>query len=254
MTQSHHGMPCWYELATSDPDAAQAFYAPLMGWSWADAGMPGMDYRLASTPQGMVAGMMKAEPGMPLAWTCYTAVDSADDTAALAASLGASIIVPPADIPGTGRFALLIDPQGAAFGILQPLPMADGSGSRAFDQQQMGHGNWSDLVSPDPAAANEFYGKLFGWTVSRSMQMGPGMTYHILARDGLDIGGTYSDPANPRTMWKPYFGVPSAKAAATQIAALGGKVLHGPDPVPGGAFIVQLSDPQGVLVAISGMA
>ena len=54
--------------------------------------------------------------------------------------------------------------------------------------------------------------------------------------------------------WKPYFGVPSAKATAAMTTATGGTVVRGPDPVPGGAFIVQLTDPQGVLVAVSGMA
>ena len=48
MTDSSHGLPCWYELMTTDLDAAQGFYGALMGWTVTDAGMPGFDYRLAA--------------------------------------------------------------------------------------------------------------------------------------------------------------------------------------------------------------
>ena len=42
---NHHGDFIWYELITSDPDAASAFYSPMLGWSIADSGMPDLDYR-----------------------------------------------------------------------------------------------------------------------------------------------------------------------------------------------------------------
>ena len=172
---SHHGMPCWYELASSDTAAAQQFYAAVLGWGWTNSNTPGMEYLMASTATGMVAGMMKVEsPEQPVAWSFYTAVDDCDATAAKAQSLGAKLIVPPADIPGTGRFAVLIDPQGAGFAILQPLPGGQGG---AFDQKQTGHGNWHDHASPDAKAAATFYGALFGWTVSRSMPMCGGMRW-----------------------------------------------------------------------------
>jgi uncharacterized protein len=250
---SFHGLPCWYELASADLDASQKFYAGLLGWDWQDAGMPGMTYMLAKHDQTMVAGLFSAEMGRAPGWLTYFAVDSADDTAELATSLGATILMPATDIPGTGRFALIADPQGAHFGVLQPLPMADGSGGGAFDQAKPGHGNWHDLVTSDSAAALAFYGKLFGWSDSRSKPMGPEMTYNILNRDGLDIGGCFtSTEAAP--FWKPYFSVTSANEASSTVATLGGRVLHGPDEVPNGAFTLQCKDSQGVTFALVGPA
>ena len=79
---THHGLPAWYELATSDLKAASAFYGKTLGWTTADSGTPGMEYWLAKAGDVMVAGMMKAETGMPIAWSIYFAVDSCDDTAA----------------------------------------------------------------------------------------------------------------------------------------------------------------------------
>jgi uncharacterized protein len=250
MTPSYHGLPCWYELATSDLKSAEAFYGATLGWTVSDSGTPGMDYWIAKAGDAMVAGMMKAEAGQPTAWSIYFAVDNCDATAAAAIEMGATLIVPPADIPNTGRFCVLIDPQGAAFALLQPLPGGTGG---AFDQQKDGHGNWNELIVPDPVKAMAFYGKLFGWTVSRSIPMGPDMTYHLIARDGLDIGGTCALPDTP-PHWKPYFSVASAKAAIASVRQAGGEVIHGPDQVPGGAYTVQIADPQGVRLALVGGA
>ena len=250
MSQIQHGMPCWYELTTSDLNGAQTFYARILGWTVADSGTPGMDYRIAAVDGAMIAGLVKAEDGQPSAWSIYFAVDNCDASAAAAQEMGATVAVPPADIPDTGRFSILIDPQGAAFGLLQPLPGGMGG---AFDQKKDGHGNWNELIVPDPVKAMAFYGKLFGWTVSGSMPMGPGMTYHLIARDGLDIGGTCALPFTP-PHWKPYFSVPSAKAAIATVKQAGGEVIHGPDQVPGGAYTVQISDTQGVRLALVGGA
>lgn len=247
---SHHGLPCWYELASADLAASQSFYAGLLGWNWMDAGMQGMTYMLAGLGDTMIAGLFSAEMGRAPGWLVYFAVDSADETAALAAASGATTLMPPTDIPGTGRFALFADPQGAAFGVLQPLP--GGSGG-AFDQARSGTGNWHDLVTSDEAGALAFYGKLFGWTVSQTMPMGPDANYNILNRKGQDIGGCFTSKGKA-PFWKPYFAVTSAHAAKTRIAELGGTVQSGPDEVPGGAFTLQCSDSQGVTVAFVGPA
>ncbi|OYU40135.1 MAG: glyoxalase/bleomycin resistance/extradiol dioxygenase family protein [Pseudorhodobacter sp. PARRP1] len=251
---SHHGLPCWYELASPDLEKVKTFYAGMLGWTWADSGMPSMTYLLAKAGDDMVAGLFAPDPGMPVAWTNYTAVDDADATAAKAKDLGATIVVPPTDIPGTGRFSVLIDPQGAVFGILQPLPMADGTAGGAFNQQKSGHGNWHDLATPDTAAALAFYGALFGWAVTRAMQMGPDMVYTVINREGQDIGGIFTEAGKAAASWTVYFGAPSIKDAVETVKAAGGTVLHDPAEVPGGAFIIHCTDPGGAAFALTGPA
>jgi predicted enzyme related to lactoylglutathione lyase len=59
-------------------------------------------------------------PGIPQHWLPYVQVASADETAAKAKRLGFELAVPPSDIPNVGRFSVLVDPQGASIGILQP--------------------------------------------------------------------------------------------------------------------------------------
>ncbi len=46
----------WFELITPDPDAAERFYKPLFGWTSADSGLDGVDYRYCSSPDSLVAG------------------------------------------------------------------------------------------------------------------------------------------------------------------------------------------------------
>ena len=247
---SRQGTPVWYELTTSDPDAAQRFYTKVVGWSVADSGMPGMDYRIAKAGEAMVAGMMlPPAEGIPPNWAIYFAVDDCDKTAATAGAAGAKVCMQPTDIPGVGRFAVLTDPQGAAFSILQ----GDGSGdSLAFDQAKTGHGNWQELMSTDPKAALAFYSTLFGWKASSAMDMGPMGTYQLFSHQGQDIGGMMGLGNAPMPCWLPYFGTDGIDAAITRITAAGGVTVHGPMDVPGGAFIVVARDPQGAHFALVG--
>ncbi|MDP4032339.1 MAG: VOC family protein [Pseudorhodobacter sp.] len=253
MTTAPKGTPCWYELTTSNPDGAQAFYAAVLGWSIADAGMPGMDYRLASAGGDMVAGLWVPDvPGMPTFWMLYFTTENCDAAAGAIARAGGTVHKPPADIPGTGRFAVVADPQGAVFGLLQPH---DASGN-AFDQKQTGHGNWHELMTTDPKAAFAFYAAQFGWTASTSMDMGEMGSYDLFSHRGADIGGMMrlapNMPGPGLPFWLPYFGVDGIDAAVARIKAAGGKVVNGPHDVPGGAFIVVATDPQGALFALVG--
>jgi predicted enzyme related to lactoylglutathione lyase len=253
-----HGSPCWYELSTSDGSlgAAEAFYGDVLGWAFKDAGMEGFSYHLASAGGDMVAGLMNM-PGdagaMPPFWMIYFAVNDADKAASDITAAGGKIYREPADVPGTGRFAVVADPQGAAFGILQPLPMADGSpGGNAFDQQKAGHGNWNELMSSDPAAGFRFYSDLFGWEKSDAVDMGSMGTYQIFSHDGVQVGGMMGLGNSPMPAWLPYFGTNGVEAAMERISAAGGKVAHGPMEVPGGAFIAVAQDPQGAWFAVVG--
>ena len=158
----------------------------------------------------------------------------------------------PADIPGTGRFAVLADPQGAAFGILQPLPMEKEPESGAFDQMKEGHGNWIELMTTDPAAALDFYTRLLGWTRSTAIDMGEHGTYQLFARNAGDIGGMMRQGDAPAPAWRVYFGVNGIDDGIRRVTDGGGKVLHGPMEVPGGAFTAICTDPQGAGFAMVG--
>lgn len=252
---SFHGLPCWFEVMVADPDAVQDFYAQVLGWEWCSAGMEGFDYRLARSGADMVAGLMAladCTEGTPPNWTVYLAVDDCDATAAQAKALGGAVLKDPADIPGTGRFAVLADPQGAVFGILTPLPMDPPQPGGAWKQKVAGHGTWIELMSTDPRAALEFYRKLFDWRQDMHFDMGPAGGYHVFSHRGTQIGGMMGLGTAPVPNWMPYFGVESVSKTIAAATAAGGSAVHGPTEVPGPAYVAALRDPQGAHFAAVG--
>lgn len=122
------GSLSWNELSTNDVDAARDFYTGLLGWTVETMDMgEGREYTLFSVGDQQVAGMMAIGPDMgpmPPSWGVYFEVESPDAAAAKVAELGGNVFVPPMDFPG-GRFALVTDPQGAAFGVVSALPASD---------------------------------------------------------------------------------------------------------------------------------
>lgn len=252
-----HGHPVWFELATTKGklDAAGDFYGTVLGWRIADSGSEAMTYHLASAGGDMVAGLMEMPDdmsGMGANWTLYFGVDDTDKAAAHIRAAGGRVLQEPADIPGTGRFAVAADPQGARFGLLCPLPMADGNEARAFHPEKAGHANWTELASSDPAAGFDFYARLFGWTAGEAMDMGEMGTYQLFRQGGADIGAVMALGQAPQSRWLVYFGVNGINPVIGRITGAGGAIRHGPTPVPGDAHIVVATDPQGAWFALVG--
>ena len=112
---------CWRELLTSNADAAGKFYTDLFNWgtkSSQNSPIPYTEFQVEGVSQG---GMMQITEDMgeiPPHWGLYVQVDDCDAAARKAESLGATLIVPPTDIPGVGKFSTMTDPTGAAISII----------------------------------------------------------------------------------------------------------------------------------------
>ncbi|HJW09654.1 MAG TPA: VOC family protein [Holophagaceae bacterium] len=117
------GSLCWTELSTRDPQKALAFYGGLFGWEGEIKPQGEFTYTdlwLDGVPVGGMLGMgEQAFEHMPEQWTPYFAVGDCDGAVRRAESRGATLLTPPADIPGVGRFAALRDPLGATFSVLR---------------------------------------------------------------------------------------------------------------------------------------
>jgi predicted enzyme related to lactoylglutathione lyase len=109
----------WSELSTSDLAKSKKFYGEVLGWGWGGTD----EYAEAQVSGRTIGGVMPRPKDLPAEvpdhWLVYFGSDDVDAQAAKAADLGATIVVPPTDIPGTGRFAVVVDPQGAAFAIFK---------------------------------------------------------------------------------------------------------------------------------------
>jgi predicted enzyme related to lactoylglutathione lyase len=122
------GEICWRELRTKDLPAAMSFYSELFGWELPQTKISPMDYKEIVLNGTAAGGMMPMEGDdwgdAPSHWANYVAVDSADETAAKITANGGSVRVPPFDAPGVGRMAMVADPSGADFAIIQFAPPA----------------------------------------------------------------------------------------------------------------------------------
>jgi predicted enzyme related to lactoylglutathione lyase len=107
----------WNELHATDVDAAAQFYGGLFGWT-REPFMEG--YWALNAGETAAGGLMQERGGSPVAyWLAYFGVDDADTAVAKAMELGAGVIVPTESMEGVGRYAVLTDPGGAAFGVHQ---------------------------------------------------------------------------------------------------------------------------------------
>lgn len=245
----------WYELMTNDTGAAEAFYGSVVGWQAKDAGMPGTAYTLLSAGDVQVGGVMALPPealaaGARPGWIGYLGVDNADTSAARIRAAGGAVHRAPEDIPGIGRFAVVADPHGAAFIVMQPF--SDAQPPQAAPGTP-GHVGWHELHAGDLDSAWAFYASQFGWTRDQAIDMGPMGTYQLFATGGAALGGMMTKtPDTPAPMWLYYFNVDGVDAAVARVTQGGGKLLFGPQQVPGGSWIVQCTDPQGGMFALVG--
>src|SRR3712207_9484048 len=99
------GAFCYAELATSDLDAARAFYSRLFGWDFHDSPLPmGGVYSMAKLRGRPAAAAFASPPDQgPPHWNSYVTVASVDETAEAAAGLGATVVSPPVDLLASGR-------------------------------------------------------------------------------------------------------------------------------------------------------
>jgi uncharacterized protein len=241
----------WYELMTTDV-AAEAFYQAVVGWAPHVMGEGGMRYTIMNAGQRPVAGIMKLsqemrDAGARPGWRGYMGVPDVDAATERLKQGGGAVHRAPDDIPGIGRFSVVADPQGAAFILFTPK----GGENPPVPAGTPGHVGWHELYTTDWPAAFAFYAGQFGWTKDRSVDMGPMGTYQLFAAGGEAIGGMMNMPQGfPAPTWSFYFVVEGIDAAMKRIADGGGHVVHGPHEVPGGSWIVQGIDPQGVMFAL----
>ncbi len=243
---------CWVELQTPDPRAAKAFYGALFGWTFQEDPLRPdavcTTLRVAGKELGGLSeyDASRKERAVSPRWLTFVAVASADDSAARARALSATVLLAPADEGDAGRMAILEDPQGAAIGVWQA-----GRRPGAAIRDETGSWGWLELSTTDDEAAREFYRKLFGW--GAKVSTGGGMAYTEFQHGGTSIGGCMKldpswGPAPPH--WLVYFLVDVCVASAASATALGASLRVPPADIPDVGRFAVLADPAGAVFAI----
>jgi len=262
------GVPCWVDTQQPDPQAVLPFYSGLFGWEFENA-MPegsGGEYHMARIRGGDVAAVGSMPEGMPPnpMWNTYVAVASADDAVEKVRAAGGAVFQGPFDVMDAGRMAVVADPEGAVFCVWEAK---ENIGANVVNEN--GALNFNGLATRDAAAAEPFYGAVFGWKLlsipAGKFWMLPGYGDHLEesapglreqmkemgAPDGfIDVvaavnpiaAGGGEAPAH----WTVTFGADDIDATAKQVTALGGTVVVEPHDEPW-TKTATLRDPAGAV-------
>ncbi len=246
------GRPLWFELMTTDPKAAEAFYDKVLGWTsrpFEESPQPYTTFQRSGDVG--VAGLLALPEGMraPPFWAMYIGAPDLEKAVAHVVRLGGKTTSPVIDVPTVGLMQMVQDPQGAAFYIYQP----ERTDHQPEGAPEVGEASWLELMTTDAPAAMKFYQEVFGWKPSQAMDMGELGMYQMFDRPHGMIGGMMNKPAemaNVPPHWAIYFRVPDIDSAVERIKANGGKILNGPMEVPGGDMVLNAMDPQGAAFSL----
>lgn len=238
----------WHDILTDDPGRTKAFYTELFGWKTREMQVGNLpNYTAFRCGETEIGGMMPMPESMHLTphWVCYGSVDNVDAAVSRASALGATVVLPPEDIPSIGRFALLRDPHGAtlapfAFAGHEPLPEPSDLTGR-FD--------WHQLNTPDLASAASFYREVLGWESQQSDgPMGKILRFSI---EGRAVAGAVQTPlTNQPAHWLPYVRVQNIDTFTEAGRRLGGKIWVAPTDIPSLGQIAVIGDPSGALIGL----
>jgi predicted enzyme related to lactoylglutathione lyase len=236
---------------TPNRSGAHDFYSTTVGWKtqpWEQDS----SYVLFAAPSGPLGASVETREGTPQ-WVPYIGSTDVDATVAAATGRGATVATPPTTLPNAGRYAVLVDPHGATFGV-------HGSPSEAQPERPADYGefNWHELATTaEPDEAFDFYNELFGWEELGRHDMGPIGIYLLFGRNGKQLGGMFKkgDMGKPGpAYWVGYVRVKNLDDTVERIKAGRGSLLNGPMEVPGGDRIAQFSDPHGAFFALHMLA
>ncbi len=253
MSTAPKGRFVWYDLMTTDPEAAQAFYSKLLDWDMQPIEGGDMPYTVINNrgvSQGGISTIppQALEKGAPPYWMAYISTPDLDETVVAGVGAGARVLVPPTDVPEMGAFSVIQDPQGAVVALYRE----DVAPDKREDELKPGQVSWHELATTDWEAADRFYTEVFGWEDAGTEDLGPMGTYKMFLGGNFSRGGMFTKPAEMEgpAVWWIYFLVDDVHAAVEQVKTLGGQVVNGPMEVPGGDTVASFLDPQGATFAV----
>jgi predicted enzyme related to lactoylglutathione lyase len=260
MTSIPLGAPIWADSLTSDLSADTAFYKALFGWNAVDAGEAFGHYTTFGVPDGSevgreVMGIMPCPPGMQPSrvWNVHFSVDDCDAVVERAKGLGAEVTAAPEDMGDMLRFAMLKDPNGAEFGVVQMSDPGRGFGVWG-EPNSVG---WVEYRHDGvPAEAMRFYSELLGWNVATppwedDSNPKPYASLSAAGNSG-EFGGAHASAGWELSLppqWTVMLGVEDADEVCERAVELGGSVAAEPMDVPG-LRIAGVAAPSGTIAGI----
>lgn len=196
---------------------------------------------------------------LPLQWMPHIQVAEVGASVEQALALGGSVVMHAKADDGTSQWAVLLDPNGAAFGIVPLVPaeaLPPATSTAPADGAAVGRIAWLDLTVADAAATRDFYRQVIGWT-AQELELEDGgeryADYMMLGGDGQPAGGichARGGNAGLPPVWMLYLPVGDLGESLRRVEAEGGSILKALQGENGQYVYAAIQDPLGVALAL----
>lgn len=246
--QYRPGQVVWRDLLTRDMEGIQRFYGELFGWQFSPVpgALGGSDYQLIEYRGQWIGGVVdtrnfKARDNLSQWVNVFSTRDMAASVAKVRAA-GGTLVGGPKQVGERGELALVQDPQGAHFALLQTS-----RGDTPAKPHQPGDFLWQELWNRDGDA--RFYQSVFGASAEQARLNDSNFNYYAV--DNKPAFAVLTSPLEglPPT-WVSYLQVDDVAATLARVESLGGKILVPAQKNPAGGQLAVILDPSGAGLVI----
>jgi predicted enzyme related to lactoylglutathione lyase len=193
---------------------------------------------------------------LPLQWMPHIQVADVAASVQRALDLGGSVLMHGKDTDGTSQWAVLLDPNGAAFGII-PIIAAEALPAASSDTTKtVGRIAWLDLTVSDASATRDFYQQVVGWSaqnVELEDEDEHYADYNLLGDDGNPAAGVcHARGGNVGLppVWMIYLPVGDLAESLRRVQEEGGKIVKAMQDKDGAYVYAAVQDPVGAYFAL----
>lgn len=244
------GKLVWIDLLTVDLPAARRFYGALFGWTFTDFGDLGSKgrnaYSLAWLDGVPVAGLAEKaaapEQKRKARWIAFMSVADVPAAVKSVVARGGRVFVAPRNVPARGELAVVLDPDGAPFGLINSA-----SGDPPDALPAVGEWIWAIYQSPDASRAAAFFQDLGGYEVVEDDPLGQA-PHFLLATGGYaraSLVEISAERSGLRPDWLYFVRVGNLRDSLARVRELGGTVLMDPKPEVLDERLAVIADPTG---------
>lgn len=248
------GKIIWHDLITDTPAATEKFYSELFGWEFESIGLgfgpiARANYKLIRHNGQLIGGMIdqnRLDTDADISqWVVLMSTENIDRAVSVIADEGGTVFTPPTLLADRGRIAVVADPQGALFALLETR-----DGDPVDREPAVNDFLWNELWAGDAPQAIAFYKRLAGYDVEEKA-VTDDSAYQFLSKDGIPRVGVLPNPVEDLApLWSTYIRVEDPEAITARVEALGGRVLLPVQDRELGGQVALIAGPSGAGFAI----
>jgi predicted enzyme related to lactoylglutathione lyase len=248
------GKIIWHDLITDTPAATEKFYSELFGWEFESIGfgfgpIARANYKLIRHNGRLIGGMIdqkQLDTDADISqWVALMSTDDIDRAVGVITDEGGTVFTPPTMLADRGRIAVVADPQGALFALLETK-----DGDPVDREPDLNDFLWHEVWTDDVSKATAFYRRLAGFDLEEEA-VADDDTYRFLSRDGVPRVGLLTMPVEDLApLWSTYIRVEDPVAITARVEALGGRVLLPVQERDLGGQVALIAGPSGAGFAI----